>query len=100
MQAMGGQHGYCGLWLDNEYGKGHTSESCTTYTCYQQMSHTKEFNYRHLEVWGLGAPPPTPQEKGERVGMSVLDGNVESKALLKMSGRTIHSEGLREPSPN
>ncbi|KAJ8928882.1 hypothetical protein NQ314_018488 [Rhamnusium bicolor] len=97
--AMGGQHGYCGIWLDCEYGKGHTSESCTTYSGYQQMSHTKEFSFRHLEVWGLGSPPPTPQEKGERVGMSILDGNVESKALLKMTGKTMHSEGIREPSP-
>lgn len=96
---MGGQHGYCGLWLDSVYGAGHTSESCTTYSGYVQMSHAKNFQYRHLEVWGLGQPPPTPQERGERVGMSVLDGNVESKALLKMAGRTMHSEGVREPNP-
>ncbi|KAF2892482.1 hypothetical protein ILUMI_13701 [Ignelater luminosus] len=94
--AMGGQHGYCGLWLDHEYGKGHTSETCTTYSGYSQMSYSKEFQYRHLEVWGLGAPPPTPQERGERVGMSVLEGNQESKTMLKMAGRTIHSEGFRE----
>ncbi|KAK9732424.1 tld [Popillia japonica] len=98
--AMGGQHGYCGLWLDQEYGFGHTSESCTTYSSYSQMSHTKNFQYRHLEVWGLGQPPPTPQERGERVGMSVLDGNVESKALLKMTGRQMHSEGMRETNPS
>lgn len=96
---MGGQHGYCGLWIDSEYGKGHTSESCTTYSGYQQMSHSKEFAFRHLEVWGLGSPPPTPQEKGERVGMSILDSNVESKAMLKMAGKTMHSEGYREKSP-
>ncbi|XP_050297329.1 MTOR-associated protein MEAK7 [Anthonomus grandis grandis] len=100
--AMGGQFGYCGLWIDAEYGKGHSSESCTTYGSYQQLSHTKEFHFRHMEVWGLGQPPPTPQEKGERVtgkGGSILDGNAESKAMLKMAGKTIHSEGLREP-PN
>ncbi|XP_018576195.1 TLD domain-containing protein 1 [Anoplophora glabripennis] len=97
--AMGGQHGYCGLWIDSEYGKGHTSESCTTYSGYQQMSHSKEFSFRHLEVWGLGSPPPTPQEKGERVGMSVLDSNTESKAILKLAGKTMHSEGYREKSP-
>ncbi|KAI4466664.1 nucleolar protein 7/estrogen receptor coactivator-related [Holotrichia oblita] len=98
--AMGGQHGYCGLWLDQEYGIGHTSESCTTYSNYSQMSHTKNFQYRHLEVWGLGQPPPTAQERGERVGMSVLDGNVEGKALLKMVGRQMHSEGIRETNPS
>lgn len=95
---MGGQHNYYGLWLDFEYGHGHTSESCTSYSGYFQMSHTKEFQYRHLEVWGLGLPPPTPQERGERVmGMSVLDGNQESKAILEMAGKTMHSDGYREP---
>jgi hypothetical protein len=67
------------------------------------MSYSKDFSFRHLEVWGLGAPPLTPQEKGERVGMSatsVLDGNAESKTMLKMAGRTIHSEGLRDSPPN
>ncbi|XP_017767833.1 PREDICTED: TLD domain-containing protein 1 [Nicrophorus vespilloides] len=91
--AMGGQHGYCGLWLDSEYGSGHTSESCTTYKAYTQLSHVKEFSYRHLEVWGLGQPPPPPADREER---SILDNQVENKALLKMTGRTIHSEGLRE----
>ncbi|KAJ8951772.1 hypothetical protein NQ317_002168 [Molorchus minor] len=82
--AIGGQHGYCGLWLDCEYGKGHTSESCTTYQDYQQMSHLKEFTYRHLEVWGLGSPPLTPEERGERVNnSSILDGNVEGKGFVE-----------------
>ncbi|XP_066157482.1 MTOR-associated protein MEAK7 isoform X2 [Euwallacea fornicatus] len=27
--AMGGQHGYCGLWIDSEYGIGH----CSTWKC-------------------------------------------------------------------
>nr|CAI5860403.1 unnamed protein product [Callosobruchus analis] len=100
--AMGGQHGYWGLWLDSEYGKGMASPTCTTFSGYCQMSHSKEFTFRHLEVWGLGQPPPTPQEKGERGpgGGSVLDGNVESKAMLKMAGKTMHSDGYREPSPN
>lgn len=99
--GMGGQHGYCGFWLDEEYGKGHTSESCTTYTQYFQMSHTKEFEYRHLEVWGLGTAPLTPQERGERVGMSILDGNQDSKAMLKLAGHQMHSEGYHEPKqPN
>lgn len=97
--AMGGQHNYCGLWLDQNYGVGHTSETCTTYSAYSQMSYSKEFNYRHLEVWGLGSPPPTPQERGERVGMSILDGNQESKTMLKLAGRTIHSEGFKETEP-
>lgn len=56
----------------------------------------KNFQYRHLEVWGLGSPPPTPQERGERVGMGILEGNAESKAMLKMAGKQLHSEGFKE----
>lgn len=95
---MGGQHNYWGLWLESEYGKGQTSPTCTTFADYQQMSQSKEFTYRHLEVWGLGQPPPTPQEKGERTGNSALDKDPESKAMLKMVGKTMHSDGLREPT--
>ncbi|XP_072388479.1 MTOR-associated protein MEAK7 [Diabrotica undecimpunctata] len=100
--AMGGQHGYWGLWIDSEYGSGQSSPTCTTYRSYNQLSHAKEFTFRHMEVWGIGQPPPTPQEKGERItgaGMSVLDGNLESKAMLKMAGKTLHSEGIVEPQP-
>lgn len=53
---MGGQFEYCGLWLDSEYGNGHTTESCSTFRNYFQMSHLKEFSFSHLEVWGLGQP--------------------------------------------
>lgn len=99
---MGGQHGYCGLWLDHEYGAGHTSESCTTYRGYTQMSHSKQFQYRHLEVWGVGPIPTNPDEQdgGGGGGGSILEGNSESKALLEMAGKKMHSEGIREPTPN
>lgn len=93
--AMGGQHGYCGLWLDQEYGQGHTCASCTTYRDYTQMSHNKEFQYRHLEVWGVG-PVPTVDED-EPQAASILAGHTESKALLEMSGKKMYSDGLREP---
>ncbi|CAH0550283.1 unnamed protein product [Brassicogethes aeneus] len=101
--AMGGQHGYNGIWIDSEYGHGQCSQSCTTYQGYEQLSSAKDFQFRHLEVWGLGAPPLSAQEKGERVGSSgggsVLDGNAENKAMLEMAGKKMHSDGLREPEP-
>lgn len=68
---MGGQHNYCGLWLDQEYGNGHTSESCTTFKGYMQMSHSKEFQYRHLEVWGVGQPPVAPEVNNNNRKISV-----------------------------
>lgn len=92
---MGGQHHYCGLWLDENYGYGHSSESCTTYLNYFQMSHDKEFTYKHLEVWSLGSPPVADTRKGR----SILDSNPEAKAVLDLSGRKTYSDGLREPPP-
>lgn len=54
---MGGQHNYWGLWLDSEYGVGECSETCTTYKGYFQMSATKKFTVRNVEVWGVGEKP-------------------------------------------
>jgi hypothetical protein len=54
LQGMGGQFEYFGLWLDAEFGKGHCSESCTTYTNYRMLSATKYFEIDHVEVWAVG----------------------------------------------
>lgn len=59
---MGGQFNYWGLWLDSEYGKGECSESCTTFKNYIQLSATKQFKIRNLEVWGVGDKPQTEDE--------------------------------------
>ncbi|KAL0270646.1 UNVERIFIED_CONTAM: hypothetical protein PYX00_007991 [Menopon gallinae] len=91
--GMGGKLEYFGLWLSADYGKGYCSESCTTYRNYKMMSGTKDFTVSHVEVWGVGPPPPTAAELGER---SVLDGNVEAQAILELAGKTKYSEGLRE----
>lgn len=61
-QGMGGQHNYWGLWLDSEYGIGECSESCTTYKGYFQMSATKKFTVRNVEVWGVGDKPVKEDE--------------------------------------
>ncbi|XP_035916228.1 MTOR-associated protein MEAK7 [Anopheles stephensi] len=96
--GMGGQHGYWGMWLDSEYGIGECSESCTTYKGYFQLSATKKFNIRNVEVWGVGDKPVKEDEaEDEKSGArSVLDGNADSKAILKMSGREQYSDGYRE----
>ena len=51
---MGGQFEYFGLWLDAEFGKGHCSESCTTYKNYKMLSATKYFEIDCVEVWAVG----------------------------------------------
>lgn len=58
------------------------------------LSHDKHFKIMHIELWGVGIPPPTAEEKGER---SVLDADPTASALLELAGKTKHSAGLREP---
>lgn len=97
--GMGGQHDYWGLFLDQEYGKGACSESCTSYQGYTQLSANKEFNIRQIEVWGVGDKPETDDGTGGDK-RSVLDGNTEAKAMMKIAGIQEYSEGLREEPEN
>ncbi|XP_051024872.1 MTOR-associated protein MEAK7 [Acomys russatus] len=89
--GMGGQHGYFGLWVDADFGKGHSKAkpTCTTYNS-PQLSAQEEFQFDKMEVWGLGDFSDTRNKK------SILDSNPEAHILLEISGRTRHSEGLRE----
>lgn len=94
---MGGQHNYWGLWLDSHYGLGESSESCSTFRGYTQLSAKKSFTIRNVEVWGVGdKPAKEDEEAGSR---SVLDGNLEEKALLEMVGRKQYSDGYRDEPP-
>ncbi|XP_055592677.1 MTOR-associated protein MEAK7 [Uranotaenia lowii] len=96
--GMGGQFGYWGLWLDCEYGIGECSESCSTYKGYLQMSATKKFTVRNVEVWGVGEKPVKEDDElePEHSKTSVLDGNADSKAMLRMGGREQYSDGYRD----
>uniref|UniRef100_A0A1A9UTY9 MTOR-associated protein MEAK7 n=1 Tax=Glossina austeni TaxID=7395 RepID=A0A1A9UTY9_GLOAU len=119
--GMGGQFNYWGLWLDSEYGKGQSSETCTTFRDYVQLSKQKEFRIKNVEVWGVGDEPKLSEDSDDEeinVGRikfkngtkflisfvlqdtnkkSVLDKNLEDRVMLQMSGHKMHSEGLREP---
>ncbi|XP_017302330.2 TLD domain-containing protein 1-like isoform X2 [Diaphorina citri] len=92
--GFGGQFEYWGLWIDSEYGQGECNKTCSTFKDYQMLSHDKHFKIMHIELWGVGIPPPTAEEKGER---SVLDADPTASALLELAGKTKHSAGLREP---
>jgi TLD len=59
---MGGQFNFWGLWLDSEYGLGESSESCTTYRSYTQLSATKNFKIKNIEVWGVGPEPKAEED--------------------------------------
>lgn len=57
-QGMGGQHGYFGLWLDSDFGRGHSRArpKCTTYGS-PQLSAEEDFSLDSVEVWAVGKPP-------------------------------------------
>ncbi|XP_060778891.1 MTOR-associated protein MEAK7 isoform X2 [Neoarius graeffei] len=94
--GMGGQHGYFGLWLDSDFGRGHSRARprCTTYGS-PQLSGDEDFTVDTVEVWGVGVPPEE-QEQDEKK-KSVLDLDPETQAIIEMTGKTLHSQGLREP---
>ncbi|XP_034098246.1 MTOR-associated protein MEAK7 isoform X1 [Drosophila nasuta] len=97
--GMGGQFEYWGLWLDCMFGEGQSVESCTTYGDYVQLSKRKQFKIRNMEVWAVGDLPVKDDEEGGGEGQkrSVLDGNLEDRAMLEIAGKQMHSDGLREP---
>lgn len=92
--GMGGQHDYFGLWVAADFGKGHSKAkpTCTTYNS-PQLSAQEEFQFDKMEVWGLGDFSETRLVKSKK---SILDSNPDAHSLLEISGRTRHSEGLRE----
>nr|XP_012593935.2 TLD domain-containing protein 1 isoform X2 [Microcebus murinus] len=93
--GMGGQHGYFGLWVDVDFGKGHSKAkpTCTTYNS-PQLSAAEDFRFDRMEVWAVGDPSESELAKSNK---SILDVDPEARALLEISGRPRHSEGLREP---
>ncbi|XP_044283742.1 MTOR-associated protein MEAK7 isoform X2 [Varanus komodoensis] len=82
--GMGGQHGYFGLWVDSNYGKGHSRAKprCTTYNS-PQLSAKENFTLDAME------------EKGPK---SILDADPEAQALLELIGKGRQSDGLRAPA--
>ncbi|KAM5137972.1 MTOR-associated protein MEAK7 [Mantella aurantiaca] len=92
--GMGGQHEYFGLWIDSNFGKGHSKAKprCTTYNS-PQLSAKEDFTIDAMEVWALGDLPEHLQVKNKK---SVLDADPEAQALLEMVGKARQSEGLRD----
>uniref|UniRef100_H0Y0R0 MTOR-associated protein MEAK7 n=2 Tax=Otolemur garnettii TaxID=30611 RepID=H0Y0R0_OTOGA len=92
--GMGGQHNYFGLWVDVDFGKGHSKAkpTCTTYNS-PQLSAKEHFCFDRMEVWAVGDPSEAELAKSNK---SILDVDPEAQALLEITGRTRHSEGLRE----
>lgn len=96
--GMGGQHGYFGLWLDSDFGHGHSRArpKCTTYGS-PQLSGDEDFTLDSMEVWAVGKPPELEEGEEGRGKKSILDVDPEAQALMEITGKTMHSQGLREP---
>lgn len=60
---MGGQLEYFGLWLDSDFGHGHSRARprCTTYGS-PQLSGDEDFTVDTVEVWGVGLPPKEQEQ--------------------------------------
>nr|XP_031313827.1 MTOR-associated protein MEAK7 isoform X2 [Camelus dromedarius] len=71
--GMGGQHSYFGLWIDFDFGKGHSKAkpTCTTYNS-PQLSAQEDFRFERMEVWAVGDALVTQPPRAQRE--SVMDG--------------------------
>ncbi|XP_036201546.1 MTOR-associated protein MEAK7 isoform X2 [Myotis myotis] len=92
--GMGGQHHYFGLWIDVDFGKGHSKAkpTCTTYNSPQLSAH-EDFRFEKMEVWAVGDASHSKLANSQK---SILDADPEARALLEISGRSRHSEGFRQ----
>ncbi|CAD5117440.1 DgyrCDS6208 [Dimorphilus gyrociliatus] len=97
--GMGGQLKYFGLWLDSDFGKGHSKAkpSSTTFKS-PQLSAEDEFEIDILEVWSVSKPKVynNGNESDEEIKQSILDKDPEAKAMLSLLDKGPVSEGLRE----
>ncbi|XP_032086430.1 MTOR-associated protein MEAK7 [Thamnophis elegans] len=93
--GMGGQHEYFGLWVDSNFGQGHSRAKprCTTYNS-PQLSAKENFLLDSMEVWAVG---DTLEAKNGRGQKSILDTDPEAQALLEMMGKSRQSDGFRKP---
>jgi len=90
--GFGGQLSYFGIWLHFDFGKGHCSPSCITFSS-PQLSSTADFEVESIEVWRVG---PKPVVEGQEEEISVLDRDLQAEAMLEMLGRGPVSKGIRE----
>eukprot|EP00041_Stephanoeca_diplocostata_P027830 m.773519 g.773519 ORF g.773519 m.773519 type:complete len:464 (+) comp23253_c0_seq3:556-1947(+) len=98
--GMGGQFDYFGLFIANTFDQGHCRGHplSSTYTN-PVLASSSDFKIRDIEVWRVGPPPASDEDENDTGGnpRSVLDGNGTEKALLELAGKSMRSEGLREP---
>lgn len=93
--GLGGQLNNFGIWLDADFGHGHSTAGCSTFNS-PQLSAQSHFHVDVVEVWRVG--PEVVQDK-HRLDPSILDIDPEAKAMLSLINKGPVSEGLREKDP-
>lgn len=80
-QGMGGQHEYFGLWLDSDFGRGHSRArpKCTTYGS-PQLSGDEDFTLDSMEVWHVGKPPKSEEVRQHFASFS--SGKISKQTLF------------------
>ncbi|XP_067942260.1 MTOR-associated protein MEAK7-like [Watersipora subatra] len=105
--GMGGQINYFALWLDCEYGQGHSMAKPLSTTYHSPtLSKEPQFRYTDMEVWRVSNIQEDIEEaearEGQRVkegAASILDSDAGATAILDLIGKGRKSEGLRESDP-
>lgn len=71
---MGGQLNYFGLWLECEYGQGHSMAKPLSTTYHSPtLSHGSEFSYTDLEVWRVSNIQEDIEEEEAKAEQRVSD---------------------------
>jgi len=82
---MGGRPGNFGLELDGDLGSGRSSGSVDTFHSIQ-MTQDASFDIDHVEVWGLGPPVDSDEERQKvqprQPNLNIRDGAVDEDDLM------------------
>ncbi|KAJ1351618.1 hypothetical protein KIN20_007704 [Parelaphostrongylus tenuis] len=98
--GIGGSESTWPFFIYEEYGKGITLPNIRSFEkCHLSGSDT--FAISAIEVWRVGEKPRKNSFEDEciRSEKSIIDKDPQTRALLEMTGRTIHSDAYREPAP-
>ncbi|KAJ1650821.1 hypothetical protein IWQ61_008468 [Dispira simplex] len=98
--GMGGQLGYCGLWIDPsfELGASYAGPLCSTYNS-PRLSYHETFHIASVEVWQVRPSPcdSDDEEGGARPKRSAMDAHPDAVALLEMANRKMYASLVRDP---
>ncbi|KJH42163.1 hypothetical protein DICVIV_11851 [Dictyocaulus viviparus] len=90
--------GYKSTWpffIHEEYGKGTTLANISSFEkCH--LSGSDSFVISNIEVWRVGEKPSMPANNDcSLIEKSIIDKDVEARAMLEISGHKMQSDGYR-----